>query len=360
MRRLPSRSGGQRGRPGVQSGRATKRAAVAMFALALAGCGASSTAPTSADPEGAPASSDSPSPSASTRAIAALEPADTISWGAPALNIIAGEHALYVQSEGHIVRLDPDTHAATLLVDGLSPAFGLNAGYGSVWASREGPDRGWIERFDAASGAKTAEIEVGLLPVESITAFDSIWVPNDHSGTVSRIDPATDSVVQEIEVSPPGGGGPVSLAAGADMIWSVSASENTITQIDPASNEVVRELPLPYRPCRVGYASGRVWAAYCDLRQVLVFDALSGEQLGELDGPPIAIDGGPAWLATYYRGDDDFLLSEIDLATLEIRDTVRVAANPHSLAIGFGSVWVATGEDGRIHRYPFSDLPGTQ
>jgi len=92
----------------------------------------------------------------------------------------------------------------------------------------------------------------------------------------------------------------------------------------------------------------------------MVFDAISGEQVGELDGRPLAIDGGPAWLATYHHGDDDFLLSEIDLATLEVGETVSVAARPHSFAIGFGSVWVATGEDGRIHRYPLDELPGTQ
>lgn len=360
MRRLHFHPGGHPGRADVQGRRTTTWAAAAALALAVTGCGAVNTTPSPPDSEGAPTSSESPSPSASSRPIAAVEPADTVSWGGPAWNIITGEDALYVQSEGQIARIDPDTQVATLLVDGLSAAFGLNAGFGSVWASREHPDRGWIERFDAASGAKTAEIEVGLLPVESITAFGSIWVPNDHSGTVSRIDPAMDSVLQEIEVSRPGGGGPVSLAAGANMIWSVSASEDTITQIDPASNEVVGELPLSYRPCHVGYASGRVWAAYCDLPRVMVFDAISGEQVGELDGRPLAIDGGPAWLATYHHGDDDFLLSEIDLATLEVGETVSVAARPHSFAIGFGSVWVATGEDGRIHRYPLGELPGTQ
>lgn len=112
MRRLPSHLGGPFGRADIQGWRTTTWAAAAAFAFALTGCGAGGTASSIPDSEGAPASSTSP-PSASTQSIAAVAPADTISWSGPAWHIIAGEDALYVQSEGQIARIDPDTHVAT-------------------------------------------------------------------------------------------------------------------------------------------------------------------------------------------------------------------------------------------------------
>ena len=114
-------------------------------------------------------------------------------------------------------------------------------------------------------------------------AANGIWVVNELGGTVMRIDPDTNEVVDRITVDSPtavaadDGGvwvtseandrvqrfdpvdgttlvtleagdripdGPTAIAIGADGVWVASDLEPVVVRIDPATNEVVEQLAI--------------------------------------------------------------------------------------------------------------------
>ena len=56
--------------------------------------------------------------------------------------------------------------------------------------------------------------------------------------SVSRIDPKTNKVIATIDVGVPGGGG--EIAAGEESVW-VTALQFPLSRIDPATNAVVQQ-----------------------------------------------------------------------------------------------------------------------
>ncbi len=70
------------------------------------------------------------------------------------------------------------------------------------------------------------------------------------SDTVSRIDPATNTIVERIPV----GDDPIAVAVGDGSVWVTNYLDGTVSRIDPATNEVVQtiEVGLPPRSHRGG------------------------------------------------------------------------------------------------------------
>ena len=81
-----------------------------------------------------------------------------------------------------------------------------------------------------------------------------MWVVNSRDGTVSRIDPATNSVAALVPV----GAEPGAVAA-AGSVWVTVASAADIVQIDPATSGIVRRIPVRSRPRGIAAAGGDAW-----------------------------------------------------------------------------------------------------
>jgi hypothetical protein len=134
----------------------------------------------------------------------------------------------------------------------------------------------------SAKGAAQVEIEDRLLnefeipggPDWMVAAFDSLWVKLD-SGEVVRVDPEASEMVAEIgEIK---GQGHLCQGIGAteQAIWSCPPSDpTTVTRIDPASNSVTASIRIDKLPDqgRLVGAAGRLW---------LLTD--SGEKLTAID-----------------------------------------------------------------------------
>ena len=90
------------------------------------------------------------------------------------------------------------------------------------------------------------EVPVGTGPGRVAAGFGSIWVVNDFAGTVSRIDPATRTVVQTITVD----GDPTAIAVGAGFVWVACTGTRSVDRIDPQTNKLVPPHPRRKRPER--------------------------------------------------------------------------------------------------------------
>ena len=87
---------------------------------------------------------------------------------------------------------------------------------------------------------------------------EAVWVSNVQDGTVSRIDPATNEVVANVEV----GAQPCDGVVGPDgAVWIPNRGEGTISLIDPETNSVTETIRVGPTPFVLNVGFGDVWAA---------------------------------------------------------------------------------------------------
>ena len=118
-----------------------------------------------------------------------------------------------------------------------SPA-GVAYGDGSVWAVDS--TEGTLSRINPATHAVVEQIPVGSAPsAVAITSGGNVWVTNSGDGTVSRINAAADRVVETIRV----GNLPVAIASGPSGVWVANQGDDTVNRIDPATGTVTQNGP---------------------------------------------------------------------------------------------------------------------
>jgi streptogramin lyase len=143
-----------------------------------------------------------------------------------------------------------------------------------------------------------ARIPTGVAPGGAVSAFGAVWVTNDRSGTLTRIDPATNSVTRRIRLRQ----GVFSVAAGFGSLWAINYERGSLARIDPRSGRV-RTVPVGAGPDDVLVAFGRVWVT--------------------------------AW--------DAEKLVEIEPRSLRVVRRIRVGPRPAGLRAAAGAVWVGFG-----------------
>jgi YVTN family beta-propeller protein len=186
-------------------------------------------------------------------------------------------------------------------------------------------------------GRVAATIPVGASPVDVLVSQEMVWVANAGQGTVSRIDPATNTVSKTIQV----GRNPIRLAAGFGSIWVANQTEQTISRIDARSGLLLATIPTPtLAPNQLAVGAGSMWAiaGYSLVRidpatnQVVVV-----ESAWELVDGGLAVAGGRVWLSgKAYSGVQPIV--RVNPATNRKADTVSTDAEG-ALAAGAGSVW---------------------
>jgi peptide/nickel transport system substrate-binding protein len=100
-------------------------------------------------------------------------------------------------------------------------------------------------------------VGVGNGPTGIAFGAGSVWVANSLDGTVSRIDPRTNTVMATIRV----GEGPDGIAVGHGVVWVSGEFSEAIVRIDPASNRVVERIPVANRPKGLAIAQNQIWFA---------------------------------------------------------------------------------------------------
>jgi peptide/nickel transport system substrate-binding protein len=132
-----------------------------------------------------------------------------------------------------------------------------------------------------------------------------VWVAGEESGTISRIDPRSNEVVDAIQV----GNGPSALAVGLGAVWSANRQDGTVSRIDPVASRVTDTV-----------TAGRAPAA-------------------------LAIAGDALWVA-----DATGAVRRLDPHTRRVTHTVRTGASPAGLVAVDGALWVTAVAPPGAHR----------
>jgi YVTN family beta-propeller protein len=169
--------------------------------------------------------------------------------------IAVGEGAVWFVCDVELERIDPlSGHALPLRYLGLGPR-GIATGLGAVWVSN---GDNTVSRISARTNQVTDTANVADDPRDLATGYGAVWVSAFAADKISRIAAAEAGVgiaSETIQV----GDGPVDVAAGAAGVWVANSRDGTVSRIDPHTNEVVETIRLGKSPQAIAVGGGAVW-----------------------------------------------------------------------------------------------------
>jgi YVTN family beta-propeller protein len=212
---------------------------------------------------------------------------------------------------------------------------GLAYGDGSVWAVDS--TEGTLSRINPATHAVVDQIPVGSAPTAVTVTSQDVWVTNGGDGTVSQINTAANKVVQTIPV----GNVPVAIANGRSGVWVANQADDTVDQINPANGTVSRTVQVGGRPDGIAVGPDAVWVANSEDGTVSQIDPATGNVSG-----PISVGSGPAGIAitpaaVWVANSLDLTVSKIDPATGRVTAVIGVGDGPSAIVAAKDGVWVS-------------------
>ena len=206
---------------------------------------------------------------------------------------------------------------------------------GAIWVVNT--VNGTVSRIDPRTESVHDSIDVGNSPSGLAAGEGALWVTNSEAGTVSEINPDANRVVQTIAV----GNGPRGITVGAGAVWVANSLDGTVSRIDPTAGAVTRTIPVGGTPSAVTVGGGAIWVASETTGTVSRIDPASGSLLAAVtvgNGPTdVAFAAGALWVANSIDGT----VSRIDAATNSVAATVHVGNDPKAIAVGADGVFVA-------------------
>ena len=284
------------------------------------------------------------------RSIAAIKPIAVFPVdGSPDWQVVT-EDAVWVTSAktNTVHRLDPKVNkvVATVAV-GNKPCSGLAAGFGSIWVPNCTDQT--ISRIDMKTNTVTATVAVGPASSEGgiAASADSVWILSDKTGLLSRIDPAMNRPVAEIQMPK----GSVVCVAGEDgAIWVVSPDESVVTRVDPKTNLVTDRIEVGPQPRFATAGAGSIWTLNQGDGSVSRVDVRTKKHVTDIQlgipgtGGEIAYGEGSVWVT----------IMQVPLTQID-PDTNKVVKQwfgegGDAVRVGHGSLWLSNGRQQNVWR----------
>ena len=206
----------------------------------------------------------------------------------------------------------------------------------------------WIEAkpSDAKTTASAASETAGPITGVSkpcsgtIVAFDTLWVPNCGTQTVTRHDIKTNKLIATLPI----GAADVSmgLAATGDSVWMFTDRKSMLSRIDPIENRVVGELRLPSSCNSVTFGETALWVSCPAESKVLRIDPSANLVVKRIEVAPgaraVAFGDGSVWVLC----DKEGTIERIDPKTNKVIKTLELLVTNAggNIAYGDGFLWV--------------------
>jgi YVTN family beta-propeller protein len=280
-------------------------------------------------------------------------------WPTETLAFDFGSVWVVCKASGELLRLQPQTRQTQTGFRHVAPnLIGVTAGFGSVWAL-DGSRSGTLIRIDPATNAGTARIDVGTrAPYNVWVGGGSVWVAGDQGAEVVRIDPATNAVSAHIAV----GDGPADLAFDGSNVYVIDHRDRTLFRIDARTNATRLVATIPGdAPERMVLTAGHLWITGrgTDLLEV---DPENGNVLRTIEigagGIDVAASGDTLWVPSR-NGEVDMrgfptmeALRRVDARSGAVTASVAATGplDVHGFVADDGGVWLADNTHGVLYR----------
>jgi virginiamycin B lyase len=289
---------------------------------------------------------------------ASLKPIATFKVGKSADWIVVTDDAVWISATEpySVQRIDPATNKVVANVQLPGEACSdLAIGFGSLWVPVCGKNPSPL-RINAVTNKITATLP--LTPADSeggiTVSGDSVWIVADKNGTLSRIDPATNTVRQKIAI-PPGSYNPL---FGDGIIWITGFETSVLTAVDANSGEVLASIPVGPKPRFLTVGGNSVWTLNQGDGTISRVDEKSRKLTVTIvagipgSGGDICYGANSVWATVF-----DVPLTQIDAKTNKV---VRQWVGPGGDAIRFShdAIWLADYHQGLLSRFPDESVQG--
>ena len=201
-----------------------------------------------------------------------------------------------------------------------------------------------------------AAIPTGKHPAGVVLAGGSLWVANDVDNSVSRIDPATNTVTATIKLHGNNFPDPSFVTAGGGALWAVAPTTGTVSRLDLRTGRVTATSAVPGLALGIALVGNYVWVTSFDtyrcsnnrcFSELTRFDSQSGKVKGiyKADSATGMDAGfGSLWIVNHRS----WSVTRFDPRTGTIVRVIPIRIGhegtregPERLVIGLGSVWVS-------------------
>lgn len=287
---------------------------------------------------------------------ASLKPSATVRIGGTADWVLVTKDAVWVAGTKpySVQRIDPITNrmVAKVVLPGEA-CSGLAFGFSSVWIPVCGKKPTLI-RVDAQKNAVIATLPVPAVEAEGgiATSGDSVWLVTDKNGTLSRIDPLTNSVRQTIFI-PPGSYNPI-FSNG--IVWVTGLERSVVTAVDALTGSVLDSAPVGPKPRFLTAGSGSIWTLNQGDGTLSRVDEKSRRVVATVQlgipgrGGDIGYGADSVWLTVF-----DVPLTRVDATTNRVVKQ-WIGKGGDSLRIGFDSLWITDYKKGLLSRIAIQDV----
>jgi streptogramin lyase len=182
------------------------------------------------------------------------------------LMIIAGEDAVWITDQTHVIQIDPRTNQ---IIGEPLPAgeeiIAVALGHGTLWTGSH--DDGIISRVDAKTHKVVATIDMGFSVHGLAVSDESAWVLDEHGFAIVRVDPQTNQLQERIPIDFIG----ANLTAGAGSVWVAPAARDNgsstnndgIARIGEKEKQILETIHVGDVPASeyysVYFSEGSVW-----------------------------------------------------------------------------------------------------
>jgi hypothetical protein len=203
-----------------------------------------------------------------------------------------------VEPESTLYQLDPATNQFTPWTKTPSGSGPVVVDGGFVWVAVVDQDR--ILRFDPVTKDRVSvQLDKGSNPVALAVGegeAEGIWTANKHARTLSRI--AFDGSLMGTY---PVHGAPSAIAVGANAVWVAMERIDRVEELDPATGSVVQDIEVPAGPVALAEAGDSVWVCARLAHVIARIDEARHEVTDRLsvDGMPLSIvadSNGALWV----------------------------------------------------------------
>ena len=230
------------------------------------------------------------------------------------------------------------------IVTGRAPC-GAATGFGSVWVTAYGT--GTLVRIDPRRNRIVQRIRLarGICPIA--VGSGSVWVASDETNVLYRVDPRRGRIVARIRVAE----WPAHVRAAFGSVWVSAYERGTIARVDPSTNRVARVYSVGGNPSGLAPALGGLWFAY----------GRNGAALGRLDPGTGAVarvqlgHAGPGFLSSLsgslWTTTANGFAVRVDPASASVVATYAVPGTPAEVARARdGTIWVAEKQHNTLTR----------
>lgn len=155
----------------------------------------------------------------------------------------------------------------------------------SVWLANRPQKK--VRRIDPATNTIVAEIDFPKSPCSGINAaFGSIWVPlcDAAAPALARVDAATNKIAAILPFGPIDTEGGITVSGNA--VWMVIDTKGTLARIDPATHSIAARITLPPTARNPLFADGLVWVTDVENNVVIMVDPATNAIVGRVPVGP--------------------------------------------------------------------------